>query len=169
MTQPPWMFPPSEKWSWMNFPNRLELLLYTVLAFPNASMMGLQRRKDFHFIPSTCKGKAGECVCALRYLLCTMACSTRVLFSDGDVPAEFWLITDRNWSNSLVLSVFPAPDSPLEWTDTRAQHNSIKHTVAFSDIPVSPHSFNIGVWWLQRDCISYRVYFNQESGKAEMQ
>lgn len=36
------MFPFWEKWSWMNFPKRLELLLYTVLAFPKASMMGLQ-------------------------------------------------------------------------------------------------------------------------------
>lgn len=27
MMQPPWMFPHSEKWSWMNFPKRLELLL----------------------------------------------------------------------------------------------------------------------------------------------
>lgn len=48
---------------------------------------------SFH---SFCTAKAGGCVGALRYLLCTMACSTRVLFSDGDVPAEFWLITDRN-------------------------------------------------------------------------
>lgn len=44
MIQPPWMFPFWEKWSWMNFPKRLELLLYTVLALPNASMMGLETK-----------------------------------------------------------------------------------------------------------------------------
>lgn len=47
------------------------------------------------------------------YLLWTSACSTRVLRSEAGVPAEFWLITDRNLSSSLVLSVFPAPLSPL--------------------------------------------------------
>ena len=35
------MLPISEKSKQMNFPNRLELLLYTVLAFPNASRIGL--------------------------------------------------------------------------------------------------------------------------------
>lgn len=41
----------------MNFPKRLELLLYTVLAFPKASMMGLQseaikqaKEDDFFFL-----------------------------------------------------------------------------------------------------------------------
>ena len=39
--RPPVIFPAFENWSWMNLPNRLELLLYTVLALPNASMIGL--------------------------------------------------------------------------------------------------------------------------------
>lgn len=60
------------------------------------------------------------------YLLCTMACSTRVVFSDGGVPADFWLITDRNCSNSLVLSVFPAPDSPLDHAHTH-RHTHTTH------------------------------------------
>ncbi len=63
-----------------------------------------------------CTWKCLGCVCVFRnvfYLLCTMACSTRVLFSVGGVPAVFWLMTDRNCSSSLVLSVFPAPLSPL--------------------------------------------------------
>ena len=46
MIHPPWMFPLWEKWSWINFPKREELLLYIVLAFPNASMMGLERDRE---------------------------------------------------------------------------------------------------------------------------
>lgn len=57
------------------------------------------------------------------YLLWTMACSTRVVFSEAGEPDDFWLITDRNCSSSLVLSVFPAPDSPLQYT-----HNTTTHT-----------------------------------------
>lgn len=37
-----------------------------------------------------------------------------MVLSEGGVPAEFWLITERNLSSSLVLSVFPAPLSPLK-------------------------------------------------------
>lgn len=48
------------------------------------------------------------------YLLWTRACSTLVVLSEGGAPAEFWLITERNFSSSLVLSVFPAPLSPLK-------------------------------------------------------
>ena len=39
------MFPASEKLSRINFPKRLELLLYTVFALPNASRMGLDKEK----------------------------------------------------------------------------------------------------------------------------
>ena len=42
MILPPSMLPASEKLSRMNLPKRLELLLYTVLAFPKASRIGLQ-------------------------------------------------------------------------------------------------------------------------------
>lgn len=38
---PPFMFPLFEKLSSIYFPKRLELLLYTVFALPNASKIGL--------------------------------------------------------------------------------------------------------------------------------
>lgn len=63
------------------------------------------------------------------YLLWTRACSTLVVLSEGGVPAEFWLITERNFSSSLVLSVFPAPLSPLK-SKTRDK-NSLKSQVFF--------------------------------------
>lgn len=47
------------------------------------------------------------------YLLSRMASSTWVLFSDTGAPREVWLMADRNFSSNLVLSVFPAPLSPL--------------------------------------------------------
>lgn len=53
------------------------------------------------------------CLMVKQYLLWTRACSTLVVLSDGGAAAEFWLITERNFSSSLVLSVFPAPLSPL--------------------------------------------------------
>lgn len=209
--QPPWMLPFWEKWSWINFPKRLELLLYTVLAFPKASMMGLEEEEErergrgegwerlthtftvypwqlwwkyvlsqrclvtYHIFPTgpsvsdllthcivtqshvadnmlnsfnaintICKSNAlcetdhygtkqvcDSCVIhyhrtviktttdhdikwtSVLHLLWTRACSTLVVRSDKGVPAEFWLITERNFSSSLVLSVFPAPLSPL--------------------------------------------------------
>ena len=37
------MFPALEKLSRINFPKRLELLLYTVFALPNASRIGLDK------------------------------------------------------------------------------------------------------------------------------
>ena len=42
---PPVILPALANCSWINLPNRLELLLYTVLALPNASMMGLQKEE----------------------------------------------------------------------------------------------------------------------------
>ncbi len=93
------------------FPKATGVVVVDCLAFPNASMMGLQKRWI-----CMCTWKCLGCVCVFRnvfYLLCTMACSTRVLFSVGGVPAVFWLMTDRNCNSSLVLSVFPAPLSPL--------------------------------------------------------
>lgn len=60
-------------------------------------------------------GGGGSCA----YLLWTRACSTLVVLSEGGVPAEFWLITERNFSSSLVLSVFPAPLSPLKKQNKR--------------------------------------------------
>lgn len=42
------MFPASEKLSRINFPKRLELLLYTVFALPNASRMGLDKGEESH-------------------------------------------------------------------------------------------------------------------------
>lgn len=47
------------------------------------------------------------------YLLSRMASSTWVLFSDRGAPREVWLMADRNFRSNLVLSVFPAPLSPL--------------------------------------------------------
>lgn len=47
------------------------------------------------------------------HLLSRMASSTCVLFSEAGAPREVWLMADRNFSSSLVLSVFPAPLSPL--------------------------------------------------------
>ena len=84
------------------------------------------------------------CVC---YLLWTMACSTRVLFSVGGVPAEFWLITDRNCSSSLVLSVFPAPDSPLQHTHTHT-HTHIQSSMEKTDHKTKTHNTDI---CMQRD------------------
>ena len=46
MIFPPVMFPNSENSRRMNFPNRLELLLYTVLALPKASRIGLHVRMN---------------------------------------------------------------------------------------------------------------------------
>jgi len=67
MMHPPWMFPLSEKCSWMNFPKRLELLLYTVLALPNASMMGLHRQSHTNTEVSVC---ACLCVCTRESARC---------------------------------------------------------------------------------------------------
>lgn len=57
-----------------------------------------------------------------QYLLWTRACSTLVVLSDRGVPAEFWLITERNFSSSLVLSVLPAPLSPLKMQHTEEKN-----------------------------------------------
>lgn len=90
------------------------------------------------------------------YLLWTMACSTCVVLSDWGAATEFWLITDRNCSSSLVLSVFPAPDSPLENTHKQVHNpNPIIRPVTFSDIPVSQtvcffHLIDSEAWLLQR-------------------
>lgn len=80
-------------------------------------------------------GGGGAC----SYLLWTRACSTLVVLSEGGVPAEFWLITDRNFSSSLVLSVFPAPLSPLK-NKTRDE-NSLKGHFFFSLSPELELSF----------------------------
>lgn len=47
------------------------------------------------------------------YLLSRIASSTWVVFSKAELPKENWLMADRNFSSNLVLSVFPAPLSPL--------------------------------------------------------
>lgn len=48
------------------------------------------------------------------YLLSRMACSTQEVFSLQDISSECWLIADKNLRISLVLSVLPAPLSPLK-------------------------------------------------------
>lgn len=83
MMQPPWMFPFWEKCSWINFPKRLELLLYTVLAFPKASMMGLQTegsqiklstKKSFFAYPmSVCLSITVCRLCAAWAKACTLS------------------------------------------------------------------------------------------------
>lgn len=50
----------------------------------------------------------------MRYLLWRMACSTLDVFSWRPKSRECWLMTDRNLRINLVLSVFPAPLSPLK-------------------------------------------------------
>lgn len=47
---PPVIFPSFEKLSSINFPKRLELLLYTVLALPNASNIGLKKKKIENYL-----------------------------------------------------------------------------------------------------------------------
>lgn len=58
------------------------------------------------------------------YLLSRMASSTWVLFSDTGAPREVWLMADRNFRSNLVLSVFPAPLSPLLRKNTHFIHKS---------------------------------------------
>ena len=43
-----------------------------------------------------------------------MACSTDEVFSFEDKSTDCWLMADKNLRISFVLSVFPAPLSPLE-------------------------------------------------------
>lgn len=50
----------------------------------------------------------------IQYLLSRIACSTQEVFSLEDSSSECWLIADKNLRISLVLSVFPAPLSPLK-------------------------------------------------------
>lgn len=57
-----------------------------------------------------CKGTKG----APAHLLSRMACSTQKVFSLQDISSECWLIADKNLRISLVLSVLPAPLSPLK-------------------------------------------------------
>lgn len=125
MTQPPWMFPPSEKWSWMNFPNRLELLLYTVLAFPNASMMGLQRRKDFHFIPSTCKAKGKGNV----FVLCA-TCSARWPAPPGCFsPTGKSRLSSGSSPTGTEATAWCSPSSPPpipRWSGQTPEHSTIQ-------------------------------------------
>lgn len=47
------------------------------------------------------------------YLLSSSASSTCDVLSRDDTSSECWLIADRNFRISLVLSVLPAPLSPL--------------------------------------------------------
>lgn len=54
-----------------------------------------------------------------HYLLCSSASSTRDVPSLDDTSRECWLMQDRNFRISLVLSVFPAPLSPLRGENTR--------------------------------------------------
>ena len=49
-----------------------------------------------------------------KYLLSRMACSTDEVFSFEDKSTDCWLTADKNLRISFVLSVFPAPLSPLE-------------------------------------------------------
>lgn len=50
----------------------------------------------------------------IQYLLSRIACSTQEVFSLEDSSSECWLIADKNLRISLVLSVLPAPLSPLK-------------------------------------------------------
>lgn len=43
-----------------------------------------------------------------------MACSTQDVFSFKESSKDCWLMTDKNFRINLVLSVLPAPLSPLK-------------------------------------------------------
>lgn len=49
-----------------------------------------------------------------KHLLSRMACSTQEVFSFEDSSDDCWLMADRNLRMSFVLSVLPAPLSPLK-------------------------------------------------------
>lgn len=55
-----------------------------------------------------------------------MACSTLAIFSIQESSRECWLTADKNLRINLVLSVLPAPLSPLE--DKKKKEN--KSTVS---------------------------------------
>lgn len=55
----------------------------------------------------------GPLLGCFHYLLSSSASSTCDVLSLDDTSSECWLMADRNFRISLVLSVFPAPLSPL--------------------------------------------------------
>lgn len=109
------------------FPKRLELSLRIVFAFPNAVR---ERTGMFgHFQPHIlrmCMFLKAVAACVLSASACagikrdtvvpsSMGLDSRTCFSIG-CSASSLLTATKYWRISLVLSVFPAPDSPLRKT-----------------------------------------------------
>lgn len=79
---------------------------------PNAMLPGTLGRETDQLILAI--GLLRESPALMCHLLWRMACSTLDVFSCRPKSTECWLMTDRNLRISLVLSVFPAPLSPLK-------------------------------------------------------
>ena len=108
------MEPSSSKYISMNFPNLLELSFLTVFAFPKAVIKNLVNREQNHESSLDLPSRMGF-VC-------------RILSSISECLP---LMAARYCRMSLVLSVLPAPDSPLITTHWFCLNKTQQITQAF--------------------------------------
>lgn len=107
----PSMAPRLSKWISMYFPKRLELSLRMVLAFPNASGWGEGHGPGQH--PPSPQPPLRALALPSRMGVASSTCCS--------IHECCPLTAARNCRISLVLSVFPAPDSPLHTTRRKRQ------------------------------------------------
>lgn len=136
----PSMAPRMLKWMSMYFPKRDELSLRMVLALPNAER-DAREESSWHF-PRAIRlfNTSGTAWHTARFCLAVVKrrCIW-VLFDFSTLPSrmgfasstccsiqECWpLMAARNCRISLVLSVFPAPDSPLASNHRKTQNQDL--------------------------------------------